>query len=124
MILNSPHNPTGGVLAPDDLRAIAALLERSDAWVLSDEVYSRLLYDGEFASIASRPGMARRTVVLDSCSKTFAMTGWRCGFAAVPDALVDPLVRLLINSTSCVPPSCSSPPSPRSPARWTRSKPI
>jgi aspartate/methionine/tyrosine aminotransferase len=72
--------------------------------VLSDEVYWRMLYEGEFASIASLPGMLERTVLLDGLSKTYAMTGWRCGFAAVPDALVDPLVRFFVNSTSCVPP--------------------
>ena len=63
-----------------------------------------MVYDGEFASIAAEPGMLERTILLDSCSKTFAMTGWRCGFAAVPEPLVDPLVRFFVNSTSCVPP--------------------
>jgi aspartate/methionine/tyrosine aminotransferase len=104
VILNSPQNPTGGVISRDDLAAAAELIAQTDAWVLSDEVYWKLLYDGEFASIASEPGMLERTVVLDSCSKTFAMTGWRCGFAAVPEALVDPLTRFFVNSTSCVPP--------------------
>lgn len=104
VILNSPQNPTGGVISRDDLAAAAELIAETDAWVLSDEVYWKLLYDGEFASIASEPGMLERTIVLDSCSKTFAMTGWRCGFAAVPEALVDPLTRFFVNSTSCVPP--------------------
>ena len=104
VILNSPQNPTGGVIPRDDLAAAADLIRATDAWVLSDEVYWRLLYDGEFASIASEPGMLERTVLLDSCSKTFAMTGWRCGFAAVPEALVDPLTRFFVNTTSCVPP--------------------
>ena len=72
--------------------------------MLSDEVYSQMVYDGDFASIATEPGMFERTVLLDGCSKTFAMTGWRCGFAAVPEPLVDPLVRFFTNSTSCVPP--------------------
>jgi aspartate aminotransferase len=72
--------------------------------VLSDEVYGRLLYEGTFASIATQPGMLERTVVLDSFSKTYAMTGWRCGYAAVPPPLLEPLTRLIINSTSCVPP--------------------
>jgi aspartate aminotransferase len=63
-----------------------------------------MIYEGSFASIAAEPGMLERTVLLDGCSKTFAMTGWRCGFAAVPEALVDPLVRFFTNSTSCVPP--------------------
>jgi aspartate/methionine/tyrosine aminotransferase len=72
--------------------------------VLSDEVYSQMLYEGEFASVASHEGMLERTVLLDGLSKTYAMTGWRCGFAAVPEPLVDPLVRFFVNSTSCVPP--------------------
>jgi aspartate aminotransferase len=104
VILNSPQNPTGGVIPRDDLAAAAELIAETDAWVLSDEVYWRLLYDGVFAGIASEPGMLERTVVLDSCSKTFAMTGWRCGFAAVPESLVDPLTRFFVNTTSCVPP--------------------
>lgn len=103
VILNSPHNPTGGALTPQQTADAAALLVDSGAWVLSDEVYSRLLFEGEFASVASYPGMAERTVVLDGLSKTYAMTGWRCGYAAVPEPLVDPLVRFFVNSTSCVP---------------------
>jgi aspartate aminotransferase len=104
VILNSPQNPTGGALSPEEVEGAAALLANSGAWVLSDEVYSRMLYEGEFASVASHDGLLERTVVLDGLSKTFAMTGWRCGFAAVPDALGDPLVRFFVNSTSCVPP--------------------
>jgi aspartate/methionine/tyrosine aminotransferase len=104
VILNAPQNPTGGVVPREDLARAAELIAETDAWVLSDEVYWRLLYDGEFASIASEPGMLERTVLLDSCSKTFAMTGWRCGFAAVPEQLVDPLTRFFVNTTSCVPP--------------------
>ena len=73
--------------------------------MLSDEVYSRMLYEGEFASDRlARRGMLERTILLDGLSKTYAMTGWRCGFAAVPESLVDPLVRFFVNSTSCVPP--------------------
>jgi aspartate/methionine/tyrosine aminotransferase len=104
VILNSPHNPTGGVIDAKDLHASAAMIAQSPAWVLSDEVYSRLLYEGSFASIASVPGMLDRTVVLDGLSKTFAMTGWRCGYACVPERLVEPLTRFFVNSTSCVPP--------------------
>ena len=104
VILNSPQNPTGGVVPADDLAEAARLIAGTDAWLLSDEVYSRLLYEGEFASIASVPGMLERTVLLDGLSKTYAMTGWRCGFAAVPQPLVEPLVRFFVNSTSCVPP--------------------
>ncbi|HSD80928.1 MAG TPA: pyridoxal phosphate-dependent aminotransferase [Solirubrobacteraceae bacterium] len=104
VILNSPQNPTGGVLGRETLAAAADVLRDSTAWVLSDEVYGRLLYDGAFASIATEPGMLERTIVLDSFSKTYAMTGWRCGYAAVPGPLVEPLTRFAINSTSCVPP--------------------
>jgi len=104
VILNSPQNPTGGALSAEETEQTAALLAESGAWVLSDEVYSRMVYDGEFASVASYPGMLERTVVLDGFSKTYAMTGWRCGYAAVPEPLIDPLVRFLVNSTSCVPP--------------------
>jgi aspartate/methionine/tyrosine aminotransferase len=104
VILNSPQNPTGGALTADETEQTAALLAESGAWVLSDEVYSRMVYDGEFASVASYPGMLERTVVLDGFSKTYAMTGWRCGYASVPEPLVDPLVRFFVNSTSCVPP--------------------
>jgi len=104
VILNSPQNPTGGVVGPEDTAAAARLLAESSAWVLSDEVYSQMLYEGEFASVASHAGLLERTILLDGLSKTYAMTGWRCGFAAVPAALVDPLVRFFVNSTSCVPP--------------------
>ena len=104
VILNSPHNPTGGVVGKEEIAAAARAIAATDAWVLSDEVYSQMLYEGELASIAAEEGMLERTVLLDGLSKTFAMTGWRCGFAAVPDPLVDPLVRFFVNSTSCVPP--------------------
>jgi aspartate aminotransferase len=104
VILNSPENPTGGVLGKQELADAARAIAATEAWVLSDEVYSQLLYDGEFASIASEPGMRERTVILDGLSKTFAMTGWRCGFAALPEPLNEPLVRFFVNSTSSVPP--------------------
>lgn len=104
VILNSPQNPTGGVVPGADLRAAAELIAGTRAWVLSDEVYSRLIYDDAFASIASEDGMLDRTILLDGLSKTYAMTGWRCGYACVPEALVEPLSRFFVNSTSCVPP--------------------
>ena len=104
VILNSPQNPTGGVIDPTTIEQTGTLLQESDTWVLSDEVYWRLVYEGEFSSIASRPGMLERTILLDGLSKAYAMTGWRCGFAAVPEPLIDPLVRFFVNSTSCVPP--------------------
>jgi aspartate aminotransferase len=104
VILNSPENPTGGVIGAEELAQAAQLIADTNAWVLSDEIYSQILYDGEFTSIATFPGMLERTLILDGLSKTYAMTGWRCGFAAVPEPLVDPIVRFFINSTSCVPP--------------------
>jgi aspartate aminotransferase len=104
VILNSPQNPTGGVTPAADLAAAAQAISQTPAWVLSDEVYARLIYGERFASIASEPGMPERTILLDGFSKTYAMTGWRCGYAAVPEALVEPLTRFFVNSTSCVPP--------------------
>jgi aspartate/methionine/tyrosine aminotransferase len=104
VILNSPNNPTGGVSPASDLAAAAQLILGTGAWVLSDEVYSRILYGDEFATVATEPGMLERTLVLDGLSKTHAMTGWRCGYAAVPEPLVEPITRFFVNSTSCVPP--------------------
>jgi aspartate aminotransferase len=103
VIFNSPNNPTGGVSSAAELGAAAELLLETSAWVLSDEVYRRIVYGPEPASIASVPGMLERCILLDGLSKTYAMTGWRCGYAAVPAALVDPLTRLITNSVSCVP---------------------
>jgi aspartate/methionine/tyrosine aminotransferase len=104
VILNAPQNPTGGVIPEADIAAAARAILETPAWVLTDEVYSRITYDVDAASIASVPGLLDRTVLLDGFSKTFSMTGWRLGYAAVPDPLVDPLTRLIVNSTSCVPP--------------------
>ncbi len=101
LIINSPHNPCGSVLTPDDLRAIADLAIERDLVVLSDEIYSRIVYDGEWRSIAALPGMAERTVVLDGFSKTWAMTGWRLGYAIVPPPFVPVFSRLMINTVSC-----------------------
>ena len=101
IIFNSPANPTGGVLARADLEAIAAIAIERDIPVLADEIYGRIIYEGEHISIASLPGMAERTILLDGFSKTFAMTGWRLGFAAVPPGLVPAFSRLIINSVSC-----------------------
>jgi aspartate aminotransferase len=104
LVLNSPANPTGGVLTRGDLEAIAAIAIRHDLWVLADEIYSRILYDGaEHVSIASLPGMAERTIVLDGFSKTFAMTGWRLGYAIVPPSLRQTYGQLIINTISCAP---------------------
>jgi len=73
-------------------------------WVLSDEVYNRIIYEGESLSIASLPGMQRRTIILDSFSKSYAMTGWRLGFGIMPQELASHITRLVINSNSCTPP--------------------
>src|SRR5215475_8267656 len=101
LILNSPHNPTGGMLARRDLEAIAAILRGyPDVWVYADEIYSRLCYEGEFCSIASLPGMHERTIISDGASKTWAMTGWRIGFAS--NSLLAPqFVRWVTNTDSC-----------------------
>ncbi len=101
IILNSPANPTGGVLSQADLAAIASLVQDRDLMILSDEIYSRILYDGEFASIASFPGMADRTIILDGFSKTYAMTGWRLGYGVMPTELATHITKLMTNSNSC-----------------------
>ena len=101
LILNSPHNPTGGVLTREQVREIARLSTEHDLWVLSDEIYSELLYDGEFVSPWAERGMRERTILLDGFSKTFAMTGWRLGYGVFPRALVDGVTKLVTNSVSC-----------------------
>jgi aspartate/methionine/tyrosine aminotransferase len=101
VILNSPANPTGGVSTREDLEQIAAVARDRDLVVLADEIYGRILYEGEHVSIASLPGMAERTIVLDGFSKTYAMTGWRLGYGIVPEALITPFSRLIVNSVSC-----------------------
>ena len=101
LILNYPHNPTGGTLSRDELMAIARLLQRHpQVWVYADEIYSRLAYQGEFFSIAQAPGMYERTLISDGASKTWAMTGWRIGFAANP-VLAPVLTRWITNTDSC-----------------------
>jgi aspartate aminotransferase len=101
LILNSPHNPCGGVSSPEQLEAIAKIAIEHDLVVLSDEVYWALRYGGRHHSVLDFDGMADRTVLLDGWSKTFAMTGWRLGFGVFPAALVEPVTRLVINSVSC-----------------------
>ena len=102
LVLNTPQNPTGGVLPPEDIQAIAAMLqEYPDVWVLSDEIYSQLLYEGRHASIAAEPGMRERTVILDGFSKTYAMTGWRLGYGVMPTELANWVSRLATNCNSC-----------------------
>jgi aspartate/methionine/tyrosine aminotransferase len=101
LIINSPANPTGGVLERADLEAIADLAVKHDVTVLSDEIYSELLYEGEHVSIATMPGMAERTIILDGFSKTYAMTGWRLGYGLFPRDLAEPISKLMVNSVSC-----------------------
>jgi aspartate/methionine/tyrosine aminotransferase len=101
LVLNSPNNPTGSVLSRDAIRDIAAIARERDLWVLADEIYGELVYDGEHRSIAVEEGMAERTILLDGFSKTFAMTGWRLGYGVFPRALVEPVTKLVTNSVSC-----------------------
>jgi len=103
LILCSPGNPTGNVLGPSELEQVAALVARHDQlWVYSDEVYSGLVYEGQFRSIAALPGMRERTIIADSASKTYAMTGWRIGYAANA-ALAPSFTRWVTNTDSCPP---------------------
>lgn len=102
VILNSPSNPTGGVLPWRALEHIAATARERDFWVLSDEIYARLIYDGMVApSIVTLPGMAERTVICDGFSKTYAMTGWRLGFGIMPEPLAERVELLLTHSVGC-----------------------
>jgi len=104
IIVCSPGNPTGGVLGAEDLDCVAEVAKACGAWVLSDEIYSRLVYEGCHDSIATRTDMLERTVVLDGCSKAYAMTGWRLGFGLFPPPLVEPVRNIAINSFTCLPP--------------------
>jgi aspartate/methionine/tyrosine aminotransferase len=101
VILNSPHNPTGGIIPAGDIQQIAAMLRERDIMVLSDEIYSRIIYDGEPSSIASVDGMLDKTVILDGFSKTYSMTGWRLGYGVMPEWLAGAVVKLMVNSNSC-----------------------
>jgi aspartate/methionine/tyrosine aminotransferase len=101
IIINSPHNPTGSMLSLADLQVIADVARERDIVVLSDEIYGRLVYNGEHHSIAGLPDMLDRTILLDGWSKTWAMTGWRLGFGVFPPALLQAVDRLIVNSVSC-----------------------
>jgi aspartate aminotransferase len=101
VILNSPQNPTGGVIPPEDLVAIADMLRDRDVLILSDEIYSRICYGNLPKSIASLPGMLDKTIILDGFSKTYAMTGWRLGYGVLPPQMVDAVNKLMVNSNSC-----------------------
>jgi len=101
IILNSPHNPTGGVLTKKDVLEIAEAIGDRNILILSDEIYSRLIYEGEHFSIMSVPGFKERTILLDGFSKTYAMTGWRMGYGVMRPDLAVQIARLMTNSTSC-----------------------
>ncbi len=101
IVVNSPHNPTGGVIPKKDLETIADLAKEHDLWVLSDEIYNRMVYDAPFESIIQFPGMKERTIILDGHSKTYAMTGWRVGYGAMPKTLAGYMTKLMTNSSSC-----------------------
>jgi aspartate/methionine/tyrosine aminotransferase len=101
VILNSPANPTGGVIPKDDIAQMAALLRGRDLIVMSDEIYSRIWYESEPTSISSYDGMLDKTVILDGFSKTYSMTGWRLGYGVMPTWLAAAVVQLMVNSNSC-----------------------
>jgi len=101
VIINSPSNPTGGVLAPSTLEHIASKAIEADFWVLSDEIYTRLVYDSPAPSIITIPDMENRTIICDGFSKTYAMTGWRLGFGIMPTALAEKVGLLMTHSVGC-----------------------
>jgi aspartate/methionine/tyrosine aminotransferase len=101
LILNSPHNPTGGVIPAADIRAIAEMVRDRDLIVLADEIYSRIYFEEAPVSITTLPGMLEKTIILDGFSKTYAMTGWRMGYGVMPEWLVEPVNKLMVNSNSC-----------------------
>jgi aspartate/methionine/tyrosine aminotransferase len=101
VILNSPANPTGGIIPKDDLKRIADLLRKRDLIVLSDEIYSRIWYETEPSSIVAFEGMLDKTIILDGFSKTYSMTGWRLGYGVMPRWLADAVNLLTVNSNSC-----------------------
>ena len=101
LIFNSPNNPTGTVFSEDTVARIAELALRHDLWVISDEIYARILFGGEYKSIWALPGMVERTVIIDGFSKSFAMTGWRLGYGVAPRDVVDAMDLLVLNTFTC-----------------------
>ncbi len=101
IIVNSPQNPTGGIVPPEDLKVIAKIAVKHNIPVLSDEIYSRMLYDDDFASISAFDGMEDKLIILDGFSKTYAMTGWRLGYGVMPKEMALQVARLMVNSCSC-----------------------
>src|SRR5579864_1930329 len=101
IIFNSPNNPTGTVFSAAVLEEIAELAQKHDLWIVSDEIYARILFGGEYESIWSLPGMAKRTVIIDGFSKSFAMTGWRLGYAVAPAHVIDAMDLVVLNTFTC-----------------------
>ena len=101
LIFNSPNNPTGTVFSRAALKKLAELAQKHDLWILSDEIYARILFGGEYLSIWALPGMAERTVIIDGFSKSFAMTGWRLGYAVAPIHVIDAMDLLVLNTFTC-----------------------
>ncbi|MBL7962102.1 aminotransferase class I/II-fold pyridoxal phosphate-dependent enzyme, partial [bacterium] len=101
IIINSPANPTGGVFTQQDIQDIADIVKNYNCYVMSDEIYSRIMYGTEHFSISSLPGMKERTIILDGFSKTYAMTGWRAGYGVMPKDLAAMVAKLMTNSNSC-----------------------
>jgi aspartate/methionine/tyrosine aminotransferase len=101
LIFNSPNNPTGTVFSEKTLAQLARLAVKNDLWVMADEIYARILFTGEYKSIYALPGMAVRTIIIDGFSKSFAMTGWRLGYAVAPRELIDAMDLLVLNTFTC-----------------------
>src|SRR2546423_9994907 len=101
IIINTPQNPTGGVLTQDDIKTVCEIALEHDLMVVSDEIYSQLVYGFQHVSPLSHPGMRERTVLMDGLSKSYAMTGWRLGYAVAPKELAAKLDKLMINTSSC-----------------------
>jgi aspartate/methionine/tyrosine aminotransferase len=102
LLTNSPGNPTGTVYSDAVQRALAELAVKHDLWVLSDEIYARIIYGGEYVSMLVYPGMEERTLIIDGFSKSFAMTGWRLGYTVAPPEVVPALAMLAVNTYTCV----------------------
>jgi aspartate/methionine/tyrosine aminotransferase len=103
IILNSPQNPTGSVMTKDEIEEVARLAEVHDCFILSDEIYSKIQYDGEFHSVTSADQARQRSILLDGFSKAYSMTGWRLGYIIGPEPLIEKLVTLTVNAFSCTP---------------------
>jgi aspartate aminotransferase len=101
LIFNSPNNPTGTVFSEETLARIAELAINHDLWIISDEVYARIVFDGEYKSIWALPETAERTIIIDGFSKSFAMTGWRLGYAVAPKEIIDAMDLLVLNTYTC-----------------------